>query len=110
MTLDLSGSSAPRAGRGDDTFVYSQDVKCFQCGLVLGQLVGHLGLQPGPRTFQPSPGERPPSGFNPARPRCFRCGGSCFLDEVETTLRPGPAELEKPRRGRKPKPRPEQAV
>ena len=110
LALNVDDSTAPRADRGADSFIYSQDVKCFQCGFVLGQLVGHLGLQPRQRVFRPTTGELVPPSFQASRPRCFRCGGCCYLDEVETTIRVRTEDLEKPRRGRKPKPRPEQAV
>jgi hypothetical protein len=110
MALDVNGSAGglggERASRADRSIIYSQDVKCLLCGFVSGQLVGDVSLPIDARAFTPAPGQRPPPGFQSARARCFRCGGPCFLDEVETTVRLRDEVLEKPRRGRKPKNRP----
>lgn len=86
-----------------ETFRYAQDVKCFHCGFISGQLSGDPRLPRGARPFVPSPGSETPPGFRSDRLRCLRCGGPCFLDEVEAIVVLGPAALEKPRRGRKPK-------
>ena len=113
MAVDLSGSaegsgqptSATEPGP-KETVVYAQDVKCLLCGCVLGQLFGRPSLPPDARRFRPSPGHAMPPCFRPGRARCFRCGGPCFLDEVETSMVIRDEAFEKPRRGRKPKPRP----
>ena len=110
MALDQAGPLArrsadearPRLG-ADDSFIYSQDVKCFLCGFVSGQLVGPPTLPRSARAFRPAPGYVTPADFSPVRPRCLRCGGGCFLDEVEATLQLREEDIEKPRRGRKPK-------
>ena len=113
MVLDLdrpAGGSDEEAADAEleleETIVYAQDVKCLLCGFVLGQLFGRPGLPPDARRFRPSAGQAVPPGFRAGRARCFRCAGPCFLDEVETSLRIGAVAFEKPRRGRKPKPRP----
>lgn len=103
------GSPEPRL---EESVIYAQDVKCLLCGLVLGQLIGRTSLPPNARRFNPARGQAVPVGFHAARARCFRCGGVCFLDEVETSVVIRAEAFEKPRRGRKPKPRPgaEQAI
>ncbi len=113
MALDLDDSTARQRTEEEalepglsDSLIYSQDVKCFHCGFVSGQLVGHPTLPREARTFSPTPGQQSQL-FEAARLRCFRCGGPCFLDEVETTVRLREEDLEKPRRGRKPKARPD---
>jgi hypothetical protein len=109
--LDLDGrsrdESEPLASSLEDALIYTQDVKCFHCGFVSGQLVGRPSLPRDVRTFVAVPGSEPPADFDVVRPRCLRCGGPCFLDEVETRVRLRQEDLEKPRRGRKPKPRPD---
>ncbi len=113
MAVDLGGTS-PRVVDEEPTLpaevveflVFTQDVKCFHCGFVSGQFVGPPGLPRDARRFVPSPGVQPPDRFQATRPRCLRCGGPCFLDEVETSVRFREEALEKPKRGRKPKPRP----
>ena len=117
MALDLDrapelpgGSGSDPAELPEETIIYVQDIKCLLCGALPGQLVGRPGLPPDARRFQPSAGTVVPPGFRPGRARCFRCGGPCFLDEVETIVRFRAEAFEKPRRGRKPKPRPVEAT
>jgi hypothetical protein len=112
MALDLDRSATRPAEEAEtppgvsETFLHSQDIKCFHCGFVSGQLVGPPGVPRGARDFIPSP-ELPTSHvIHPGRPRCARCGGPCFLDEIETRIRLSEEVLERPRRGRKPKARP----
>ena len=84
--LDLDRSttraSAETPPEPVERIVYTQDVKCLHCGFILGQLVGRPSLPPGARSFRPTPGHDAPANFQPAQPRCFRCGGPCFLDAV----------------------------
>jgi hypothetical protein len=112
MALDLD-RPAPRSAEEQEpprglaeTFLHSQDVKCFHCGFVSGQLVGPPGVPREARDFIPSPALGGSHSINSARPRCARCGGPCFLDEIETRIRLREEVPEKPRRGRKPKARP----
>ena len=117
MALDVDSAAEPAGGPAsgpedgpEEMVIHAQDVKCLMCGAVLGQLVGRPSLPPDARRFRPSAGTIVPPGFRPARARCFRCGGPCFLDEVETIVKIREAAFEKPRRGRKPKPRPADAT
>lgn len=89
--------------RLEDSVIYAQDLKCLLCGFVLGQLIGRTNLPPDARRFHPTLGQAVPIGFRAGRARCFRCGGVCFLDEVETSMAIRAEAFEKPRRGRKPK-------
>ena len=117
MALDLDRASELAGGQdsgpgegSEETVIYAQDVKCLLCGAVLGQLVGRPRLPPDARHFRPSVGTVVPPGFRPGRAHCFRCGGPCFLDEVETIVKIREEAFEKPRRGRKPKARPADAT
>lgn len=94
---------APAATPAGETIRYTQDVKCFMCGFVTGKLTGNPELPRKARPFVPTDGYATPPHFRPERLRCLRCDGACFLEDVEQTLMVRLADLEKPRRGRKPK-------
>ena len=102
---EASDSGAAEA-EPEQVFIYSQEVKCFLCGSTLGRLIGDPSLPRRARSFVAA------SGAGPTAPalagsRCSRCGGPSYLDEVDVEVRLRKIALEKPKRGRKPKPRPE---
>src|SRR4051812_41077135 len=76
------------------TFVLSE-LKCYMCGASAGSLEHEQGDLGGFFAVQ-----------HACRTRCSRCGGSLYIDQVETVDRrfePAEWEDEGPRRGRPPK-------
>ena len=75
------------------------DVKCYHCGFVSGQVVSEDGQVPRLESFQPVTGR---AGFPPGRrPRCARCGGPVYLDDLRQVRPPRAVDwTEKPKRGR----------
>lgn len=100
VVLSVSAESQPAPHPG---FCISREVKCFHCGFVSGEFItepDQARLRSFLRVSNQCPSEVVILG---SRMRCCRCGGPVYLDEVETLVRLRPEDLEKPKRGRKPK-------
>ncbi|MGQ9677462.1 MAG: hypothetical protein ACUVX1_17510 [Chloroflexota bacterium] len=62
--------------------IIEADIKCYYCGHISGHVVGDADQPLHPKTFQPISCS---SGYLPKpkeRPRCQRCGGPVFLDDI----------------------------
>ena len=58
------------------------DVKCYFCGHVSGQMVGHRGVPLRPSNFVPRPGYSGTAPKPGARLRCERCQGPVYLENA----------------------------
>ncbi|MBI2939988.1 MAG: hypothetical protein HYY04_06070 [Chloroflexi bacterium] len=75
------------------------DVKCYHCGHVSGEVVLENDEPPRPDVLRPvnALAKELPEG----RPRCKRCGGPVYLDDIRRVRPPRLYDaMEKPRRGR----------
>jgi hypothetical protein len=75
MTLSIRG----RLGMLDEQVV--ADVKCYFCGHISGQVMGHRGRPFRARRFIPRPGYEGPEVKPGTRLRCERCRGPVFLED-----------------------------
>lgn len=75
------------------------DVKCYHCGFISGEVVSEDSQAPRLESFRPASGQ--PGLERGRRPRCVRCGGPVYLDDLRRVRPQRIFDInDKPKRGR----------
>ncbi len=78
MTLESNDDGAP-VSLGPRI---AADVKCYYCGHISGQVIGHRHAPLQVSNFVPRPGYEGPAFEPRTRLRCERCRGPVFLEDT----------------------------